>query len=158
MAVDQESGDATFATVVVEVLSEGQSSKVHTIYHKFPPREPLDEFFLCLSTVPHHPLGDDRLTGCTVGKALFLSMMFLTVLGCVLLMLMWLKKKHRGMKGPLERGCVAQCKHPNVVRSFGTQTSSQVAQMKGQKTALPVFVLSSRKLVFPDRWCNNMNF
>lgn len=27
MAVDQESGDATFATVVVEVLSEGQSSK-----------------------------------------------------------------------------------------------------------------------------------
>uniref|UniRef100_A0A3P9LP17 Cadherin-related family member 5 n=1 Tax=Oryzias latipes TaxID=8090 RepID=A0A3P9LP17_ORYLA len=90
MAVDQESGDATFATVVVEVLSEGQS-------------------------IPHHPLGDDRLTGCTVGKALFLSTMFLTVLGCVLLMLMWLKKKHRGMKGPLERGCVAQCKHPNVV-------------------------------------------
>ncbi|RVE71889.1 hypothetical protein OJAV_G00056520 [Oryzias javanicus] len=89
MAVDQESGDATFATVVVEVLPEGQS-------------------------IPHHPLGDDRLTGCTVGKALFLSMLFLTVLGCVLLMLMWLKKKHRGMKGPLERGCVAQCKHPNV--------------------------------------------
>lgn len=27
MAVDQESGDATFANVVVEVLSEGQSSK-----------------------------------------------------------------------------------------------------------------------------------
>lgn len=27
MAVDQESGDATFATVVVEVLSEGQPSK-----------------------------------------------------------------------------------------------------------------------------------
>lgn len=27
MAIDQESGDATFATVVVEVLSEGQSSK-----------------------------------------------------------------------------------------------------------------------------------
>lgn len=27
MAVDQESGDATFATVVVEVLSEGQLSK-----------------------------------------------------------------------------------------------------------------------------------
>lgn len=26
-AIDQESGDATFATVVVEVLSEGQSSK-----------------------------------------------------------------------------------------------------------------------------------
>ncbi|XP_036068314.1 uncharacterized protein LOC118598871 isoform X2 [Oryzias melastigma] len=89
MAVDQESGDATFATVVVEVLPEGQ-------------------------TIPHHPLGDDRLTGCTVGKALFLSMLFLSALGCVLLMLMWLKKKHRAMKGPLERGCVAQCKHPNV--------------------------------------------
>lgn len=27
MAVDQESGDATFTTVVVDVLSEGQSSK-----------------------------------------------------------------------------------------------------------------------------------
>lgn len=27
MAIDQESGEATFATVVVEVLSEGQSGK-----------------------------------------------------------------------------------------------------------------------------------
>lgn len=27
MAVDQEAGDATFATVLVEVLSEGQTSK-----------------------------------------------------------------------------------------------------------------------------------
>lgn len=27
MAVDQESGDAAFATVLVEVLSEGQTSK-----------------------------------------------------------------------------------------------------------------------------------
>lgn len=36
MAVDQESGDATFATVVVEVLPEGQPSKVthlHTCIH-----------------------------------------------------------------------------------------------------------------------------
>ncbi|XP_069567236.1 cadherin-related family member 5 [Brachyistius frenatus] len=90
MAVDQESGDATFATVVVEVLSEGQA-------------------------VPHSPLGDDRLTGCTVGKALFLSMVFMSALGCILSMLMWLKKRYKGTRDPLERGCVAQGKHPNVV-------------------------------------------
>ncbi|XP_041794580.1 cadherin-related family member 5 [Chelmon rostratus] len=89
MAIDKESGDATYATVVVEVLSEGQS-------------------------IPHSPLGDDRMTGCTVGKALFLSMVFMTVLGCILLMVMWLKKKHKGKRDPLERGCVAQGKHPNV--------------------------------------------
>ncbi|XP_044050689.1 cadherin-related family member 5 isoform X2 [Siniperca chuatsi] len=88
-AIDQESGDVTFATVVVEVLSEGQS-------------------------IPHSPLGDGRLTGCTVGKALFLSMVFMTVFGCILSMVMWLKKKHKGKRDPLERGCVAQGKHPNV--------------------------------------------
>lgn len=89
MAVDQESGDATFATVVVEVLPEGQA-------------------------IPYGPLRDDHLTSCTIGKALFLSMVFMTVLGCVLFMLMWLKKKQKGKRGPLERGCVAQGKHPNV--------------------------------------------
>ncbi|GAA6230427.1 uncharacterized protein LOC108875146 [Lates japonicus] len=88
-ATDLESGDATFATVVIEVLSEGQS-------------------------IPHSPLGDDRLTGCTVGKALFLSMVFMTLLGCILSMVMWLKKKHKGQRDPLQRGCVAQGKHPNV--------------------------------------------
>ena len=31
-AVDQESGDVTFATVVVEVLPEGQSSKVALLH------------------------------------------------------------------------------------------------------------------------------
>lgn len=35
MAVDQESGDATFTTVVVDVLSEGQSSK-DKILHSLP--------------------------------------------------------------------------------------------------------------------------
>lgn len=38
MAIDQESGDATSATVVVEVLNEGQSSKdlqIHTHTHTF---------------------------------------------------------------------------------------------------------------------------
>ncbi|XP_041853419.1 cadherin-5 [Melanotaenia boesemani] len=88
-AVDQESGDTTFTTVVVEVLTEEQS-------------------------IPHSPLGLGRLTGCTVGKALFLSMVIMTLLGCVLSMLMWLKRKHKGMRDPLERGCVAQGKHPNV--------------------------------------------
>ncbi|XP_070686627.1 cadherin-related family member 5 [Pempheris klunzingeri] len=88
-AIDQESGDATFASVVVEVLSEGQS-------------------------IPHSPLGDDRPISCTVGKALFLSMVLMTVLGCILSVVMWLKKKHKGKRDPLERGCVAQGKHPNV--------------------------------------------
>ncbi|XP_026221517.1 cadherin-related family member 5 isoform X2 [Anabas testudineus] len=89
MATDQESGDATYATVVVEVLTEGQP-------------------------IPHSPLGDDRLTGCTMGKALFLSMVLMTVLGCILYVGMWLKKKQKVKRGPLERGCVAQGKHPNV--------------------------------------------
>ncbi|KAF3688882.1 Cadherin-related family member 5 [Channa argus] len=89
MAVDQESGDATSTTVVIEVLSEGQS-------------------------IPFSPLGDDRLTGCTVGKALFLSMVFMTVLGLILYMAMWLKRKYKGKRDPLERGCVAQGKHRNV--------------------------------------------
>ncbi|XP_029992526.1 cadherin-related family member 5 [Sphaeramia orbicularis] len=89
IAIDQESGDAAFATIVVEVLPEGQA-------------------------VPYSPLGDERLTGCTVGKALFLCMVFMTLLGGVLLMVMWLKRKHKGHKDPLERGCVAQGKHPNV--------------------------------------------
>ncbi|XP_039990154.1 cadherin-related family member 5 [Xiphias gladius] len=88
-AIDKESGDATSTTVVIEVLSEGQS-------------------------IPRSPLGDERLTGCTVGKALFLSVVFMTVLGFILSIVMWLKKKHKGKRDPLERGCVAQGKHPNV--------------------------------------------
>ncbi|XP_042351467.1 cadherin-related family member 5 [Plectropomus leopardus] len=88
-AIDQESGDATFATVVVEVLPEGQS-------------------------IPNSPLGEERPISCTLGKAMFLSMMFMTVLGCILSVVMWLKRKHRGKRDPLQRGCVAQGKHPNV--------------------------------------------
>nr|XP_020469292.1 cadherin-related family member 5-like [Monopterus albus] len=91
MAIDQESGDAAFTTVVVEVLNDGQP-------------------------VPHSPLGGDHLTGCTVSRAFFLTMMFMTVIGCILSTVMWLKKKYKGKRDPLERGCVAQGKHPNVVR------------------------------------------
>ncbi|XP_008304480.1 cadherin-related family member 5-like [Stegastes partitus] len=103
-AVDQESGDATFATVVVEVLPEGQS-------------------------IPYSPLGNDRLTGCTVGKALFLCMVFMTILGCLLSVVMWLKRKHKGKRNPLERGCVAQGKHPNV--------SLRWFQLVSHRTAMP---------------------
>ena len=122
-AIDKESGDATFTTVVIEVLSEGQSSKnTHSDAHiRYWLLKSLQTETLCLSVytaVPHGPLGDERLTGCTVGKALFLSVVFMTVLGCILTMGMWLKKKHKGKRDPLERGCVAQGKHPNVVRSF----------------------------------------
>ncbi|XP_058501780.1 cadherin-related family member 5 [Solea solea] len=88
-AIDQESGDAAFTTVVIEVLSEGQP-------------------------VPHSPVREQRLTGCTVGKAFFLSMVMMTVLGCVVYMVMWLKKRQKGKRNPLERGCVAEGKHPNV--------------------------------------------
>ncbi|KAK5928111.1 hypothetical protein CgunFtcFv8_013201 [Champsocephalus gunnari] len=88
-AVDQESGDATFATVVVEVLSEGQS-------------------------IPHSPLMDDRVIGCTLGKAFFLSMVFMTLIGIITTLGMWQKKKKKGMRNPLQRGCVAQGKHRNV--------------------------------------------
>lgn len=90
MAVDQESGDATFTTVVVDVLSKGQA-------------------------VPYSALGDEQhLTSCTLGKAFFLSMAIMTALGCVTSLAKWLKRKHKGRRGPLERGCVAQGKHPNV--------------------------------------------
>lgn len=73
--------------------------------------------FMPVSAVPHSPLGEERMTGCTVGKAFFLSMVFMAVLGFILSVGMWLKKKHKGKRDPLERGCVAQGKHPNVVRS-----------------------------------------
>lgn len=81
---------------------------------------------VCVHAVPHSPFGDDRLTGCTVGKALFVSMVFMTVLGCIVLLVTWLKRKHKCMKGPLERGCVAQGKHPNVVRSLTATVNRQL--------------------------------
>ncbi|KAM3870585.1 uncharacterized protein ACN63O_005711 [Diretmus argenteus] len=89
MAIDQESGDAAYATILIEVLPEGRA-------------------------IPHSPLEDGRLTGCTVGKALLLSLFFMTVLACILCVMSCLMKRHKGQKGPLERGCVAQGKHPNV--------------------------------------------
>lgn len=70
------------------------------------------------TAVPHSLLGDERLTSCTVGKAFFLSMVVMTALGCITSVAMWLKKKHKGRRDPLERGCVAQGKHPNVVRTL----------------------------------------
>lgn len=117
MAVDRESGDATFATVVVEVLSEGQSSEPTLT----PTDNPINRYkhvtcvCVCTSAVPYSPLGDDRAIGCTIGKAFFLSMVFMTGFSCLLCLVMWLKKKHKGGRDPLERGCVAQGKHPNVV-------------------------------------------
>ncbi|XP_074532989.1 uncharacterized protein LOC141796027 [Halichoeres trimaculatus] len=89
MAIDQESGDATVATVLVKVLSDGQP-------------------------IPYGALVEERLTGCTVGKALFLSMVFITVFGGFLYLVIWLRRRHKGQMDPLERGCVAQGKHPNV--------------------------------------------
>ncbi|XP_057692954.1 cadherin-related family member 5 isoform X1 [Corythoichthys intestinalis] len=89
MARDRESGDTVVSTVVVEVLSESQS-------------------------IPLSALVDDRTISCTLGKALFLSTVFLTLLGCGATLVLCIKRKRRGHLDPLERGCVAQCKHPNV--------------------------------------------
>ncbi|KAL6106836.1 uncharacterized protein ACO6RY_10606 [Pungitius sinensis] len=89
MARDLESGEATFATVVVEVLPEGQS-------------------------IPNSSLADTHPISCTLGKAMFLSMVIMSFLGCTLSVVVWLKRKHKGKRNPLQRGCVAQGKHPNV--------------------------------------------
>ncbi|KAM4734239.1 cadherin-related family member 5 [Anableps anableps] len=119
-AVDQESGDSAYATVVVEVLPEGQ-------------------------LIPHSPLVNERLTGCTVGKALFLSMVFIGAVGCILSLLMWLKRKHKGMKDPLERGCVAQGKHPNV--------SLRWFQLANHRTAMP----HMEEVSFQNEECGTCN-
>jgi len=63
--------------------------------------------------VPHSPLGEGRVSGCVVGKALVLCFLSGVLLGCVLYLVSWLMKRHQGHG---ERGCVAQGKHPNVVR------------------------------------------
>lgn len=78
------------------------------------------------TAVPLSPLGDERLISCTVGKALFLSVILVTVLGCALSVMMWMKKKRKGKRDPLQRGCVAQGKHPNVVRSLMTLISVHI--------------------------------
>ncbi|XP_059916097.1 cadherin-related family member 5 [Gadus macrocephalus] len=86
IAVDQESGDAAYTTIVVDVLPEGKP-------------------------IPHGPLREGHLSGCVVGKALVLCFLFMVLLGCVLYVMAWLMKKHKGHR---ERCCVAQGKHPNV--------------------------------------------
>ncbi|XP_043980618.1 cadherin-related family member 5 [Gambusia affinis] len=120
MAVDQESGDSAYSTVVVEVLPEGQ-------------------------LIPRSPLVNERLTGCTVGKALFLSMVFMGAIGCVLSVLMWLKRKHKGMRDPLERGCVAQGKHPNV--------SLRWFQLVNHRTGMP----HMEEVSFQNEECGTCN-
>ncbi|KAM4618908.1 uncharacterized protein ACJ7VT_008176 [Polymixia lowei] len=88
-AVDQESGDATYAVIVVEVLPLGQA-------------------------IPRSPLREELLTSCNVGKALVLCFLFMIILGCILYLMSWLTRRYKWKKDPLERGCVAQGKHPNV--------------------------------------------
>ncbi|CAL8263596.1 unnamed protein product [Merluccius merluccius] len=88
VAVDQESGDAAYTSIVVEVLPEGKA-------------------------IPYNPIREGHLSGCVVGKALGLCFLFMVLLGCVLYVMSWLMKRQNGHK---ERGCVAQGKHPNVVR------------------------------------------
>ncbi|KAJ0029203.1 hypothetical protein NQD34_004200, partial [Periophthalmus magnuspinnatus] len=88
-AVDQESGESTFTTVTVEVLAEGQAA-------------------------PQSEISGQRISGCVVGKALFFCVMAVS-LGLSLLYLgAWMKKRLKDHSDPLERGSVAQGKHPNV--------------------------------------------
>ncbi|KAM7396630.1 hypothetical protein PAMP_019662 [Pampus punctatissimus] len=128
MAIDRESGDAISAAVVVEVLSKGQ-------------------------LIPHSPVGDARLIGCTVGKALFLSMVFMTVLGCILCLVMWLKKKYKGQRSPLERGCVAQGKHPNVSLRWFQLVShrSAIPQMEDIPFSNEEYGTYNPSFSFPDK-------
>ncbi|CAG5958094.1 unnamed protein product [Menidia menidia] len=136
-AVDQDSGDTTFATVVVEVLPEGQS-------------------------IPYSAMEEGRLTGCTVGKALFLSMVMMTLLGCVLSVLMWLRRKHKGLRNPQERGCVAQGKHPNVslrwfqlVNHHGAMSHMEEVAYNNEEfgTCNPTFSFPDK----PDDYTNHNN-
>ncbi|CAL8358767.1 unnamed protein product [Lota lota] len=86
IAVDQESGDTAYTSIVVEVLPEGKA-------------------------IPYSPLREGHLSGCVVGKALVLCFLFMVLLGCVLYVMSWLMRKHKGHR---DRCCVAQGKHPNV--------------------------------------------
>ena len=71
---------------------------------------------LCVcAPVPYSPLREVHLSGCVVGKALVLCFLFMVLLGCVLYVMAWLMRKHKGHR---ERCCVAQGKHPNVVRAL----------------------------------------
>lgn len=107
---------------------------------------------VCLPTaVPHSPRADEHLTGCTVGKALFLSMVFMTVLGCIAYVVMWLKKKQKGKRDPLERGCVAQGKHPNVVRSFMTIICSIFTRICSSATS-EITCLCSHRVYGGSNW------
>ncbi|XP_034031384.1 uncharacterized protein LOC117514922 [Thalassophryne amazonica] len=107
MAVDQESGDATFATVLVEVLPEGHS-------------------------IPQSPQGGTLLTGCVIGKVMFLIILCTLLMGCLISPMLWLKRRHLGHKGSLNRGCVAQEKHPNVTLQWFQLVNhhSAMAQME----------------------------
>uniref|UniRef100_UPI0037E95BE8 uncharacterized protein n=1 Tax=Semicossyphus pulcher TaxID=241346 RepID=UPI0037E95BE8 len=127
MAIDQESGDAIFATVVVKVLSEGQP-------------------------IPYGALVEEQMTGCTVGKAFLLSMVFITIIGCVLYMVVWLRKRHKGQMDPLERGCVAQGKHPNVsLRWFQLLSHrSSMQQMEEEPYNNEEFGTCNPSFSFPD--------
>lgn len=119
--MDLESGDATFTTVVVDVLSEGQAGENMVVNSLLMTYEAGQSQSFCVSSgaaVPYSAPGDEHFTSCTLGKAFFLSMVMMTALGCFTSLAMWLKRKHKGRRGPLERGCVAQGKHPNVVRSL----------------------------------------
>uniref|UniRef100_A0AAV2KVZ0 Cadherin domain-containing protein n=1 Tax=Knipowitschia caucasica TaxID=637954 RepID=A0AAV2KVZ0_KNICA len=88
-AVDQESGESIFTTVTVEVLAEGQA-------------------------VPYSERSSNRLSGCVVGKAFFVCLLALALGLCGFYLCLWIRRRLQEHEEPLERGSVAQAKHPNV--------------------------------------------
>ncbi|KAJ0069454.1 hypothetical protein NL108_006066 [Boleophthalmus pectinirostris] len=127
-AVDQESGESTFTTVTVEVLAEGQAA-------------------------PQSEMSGQRLNGCVVGKALFLCLMALSLGLCLLYLCVWMKKRLQDRRDPLERGSVAQGKHPNVslrwfqLVSHGStmsQTEDLPFSTEDYGTSNPSFIFSNQ--------------
>ncbi|XP_062317693.1 uncharacterized protein LOC134021171 isoform X2 [Osmerus eperlanus] len=90
VALDQESGETAQASILVQVLYDGQE-------------------------VPQGPLGEvGRMNACRLGKAVGLCCVLMSILMCILWAMMHLLRRHWGKSEPSDRGCVAQGKHPNV--------------------------------------------
>ncbi|XP_073803246.1 cadherin-related family member 5 isoform X5 [Danio rerio] len=93
IATDEESGEAAHASVDIEVLQRGQP-------------------------VPRSPFGEERLFGdMHAGMAGGIAAVVFIVAVLALFLFLWLAKRRRERRDPVERGAVALGKHPNVVNS-----------------------------------------
>ncbi|XP_073803257.1 cadherin-related family member 5 isoform X17 [Danio rerio] len=93
IATDEESGEAAHASVDIEVLQRGQP-------------------------VPRSPFGEERLFGdMHAGMAGGIAAVVFIVAVLALFLFLWLAKRRRERRDPVERGAVALGKHPNVEAS-----------------------------------------